>query len=90
MCIRDRAAVTDGPDVLLMFRSSGVERDALRAAGRPFFAPPWRSDEVGLFLDDEVDWTEVAELVSDSFCVVAPKKLGVLVERPPGDNDPLS
>jgi hypothetical protein len=66
-----------------MFRAAGTELDVLRNAGHPFFAPPWRADEIGLVLDDDVDWTHVAELVTDSYCAQAPKKLAALVDRPP-------
>jgi hypothetical protein len=67
---------------VLMFRSSGPELDALRNAGHPFFAPRWRGDEVGMVLDTDVDWNEVNELVTESYCVQAPKKLVELVDRP--------
>lgn len=30
------------------------------------------------------DWTEVAELLTESCCAMAPKKLPARVERPPG------
>ena len=77
-----RAAATDGPATVLMFRSSGAELDALRAAGEPYFAPPWRADEVGMVVGADVDWTEVAELLTDSYCLRAPKALAASVERP--------
>ena len=77
-----RAAGTTDPVTVMMFRSSGPELDVLRNAGHPFFAPRWRGDEVGMILDDDVDWDEVAELVTESYCVQAPKKLVALVERP--------
>jgi hypothetical protein len=77
-----REAGTDGPAVVLMFRSSGPELDALRNAHHPFFAPRWRSDEVGLQLGDPVDWDEVAELVTESYCVRAPRDLATRVPRP--------
>ena len=57
---------------------------ALRNVGHPFFAPPWRADEVGLILDTPVDWDEVAELLTESYCAVAPKALSELVDRPGG------
>ena len=79
-----RAAGRDGPADLLMFRSSGAELAALRQGGEPFFGPPWRADEVGLVLGERTDWQEVAELVTDSYCLQAPEKLARLVERPPG------
>lgn len=77
-----RAAATDGPSWVLMFRSSGPELDVLRHSGRPFFAPPWRQDEVGMILPADVDWQEVAELVTDSYCAQAPKALASSVDRP--------
>ena len=82
-----RAAGTDGPSLLLMFRSAGPELEILRRAGRPYFAPPWRRDEIGLILDDDVDWTEVAELLVDSYCVLAPKRLRATVDRPEAPPD---
>ena len=81
-----RAAADDGPVDVVTFRSSGAELDVLRAAGHPFFAPPWRRDEVGLLLPvgSTVDWSEIRELVTESFCCQAPAKLSRLVERPSG------
>jgi hypothetical protein len=57
-----------------MFRSSPPELDALRNAGLPFFAPVWRADEVGMVLDGAVDWEEVAELLTESYTLLAPKR----------------
>ncbi|RPI10408.1 MAG: MmcQ/YjbR family DNA-binding protein [Actinobacteria bacterium] len=77
-----KAAGSDGPTTLLMFRSSGAEAHALRTMGPPFIAPVWRADEVGLILDDTVDWDEVAQLLTESYCVLAPKSLATRVDRP--------
>jgi hypothetical protein len=79
-----RAAATEGPVAVLTFESSGPELAALSETGRPFFKPPWRPTVVGMVLDAGVDWDEVAELLTESYCVLAPKKLGELVERPSG------
>ena len=49
---------------------------------RSVFKPRWRPTVVGMVLDAGVDWGEVAELVTESYCVLAPKKLVALVERP--------
>lgn len=76
---------TDGPMTVLMFRSSGPELDALRRGGYPFFPPVWRGDEVGMVFDAGVDWDEVAELVTESYRLQAPKKLAELVE-PTGEH----
>lgn len=88
-CIRKRtfAHVTavdsdDGPRTVLVFRSSGDELEVLYRSGHPFFRPGWGSNVVGMVIDDDVDWDEVAELLTESYCVQAPKKLVVLVDRP--------
>jgi YjbR len=72
----------DGPVNVLTFRAPGPELDALRHAGHPFFRPAWGVDAVGMVLADDVRWDEIAELVTESYCVVAPKKLVELVDRP--------
>ena len=84
-----RAAATEGPAIVLMFRASGLELELLRQAGDPWFAPVWRADEVGLIVgrsedaDVDVDWSEVGQLLTESFCLQAPKKLVAAVRRPP-------
>jgi hypothetical protein len=70
-----RAAGTDGPASVLTFQSSGDELLALGNVGHPFFRPPWRPGIVGMFVDDQTDWTEVEELLTDSFLLLAPKRL---------------
>jgi hypothetical protein len=42
---------------------------------------PWRADEVGLVLGDDVEWTEVSELLTDSYCLLAPRSLAAAVAR---------
>ena len=76
-----RAAATEGPATVLMFRSTGEELAALRDGGAPYFAPPWRADEVGLVLDEDVDWAEIAELCEDAYRVIAPKRLVAELDR---------
>ena len=77
-----RAAGTDGPIVVLTFRSSGAELEALSSVGHPFFRPPWAPNVVGMVLEPDADWDEVTELVTESYCVLAPQRLVALVERP--------
>jgi predicted DNA-binding protein (MmcQ/YjbR family) len=69
--------------VVLSFRSAGEELEALRHAGHPFFVLGWGRDALGMVLDEHTDWDEVRELVTESFCVMAPKKLVALVHPPP-------
>jgi hypothetical protein len=39
---------------------------------------------VGIMLDAGVDWDEVNELIIESYCVLAPKRLAELVYPPAG------
>ena len=67
--------------VVLSFRSAGYELEVLRNAGHPFFVLGW-GDAIGMELDADTDWDEVRELLTESFCVLAPRKLIALVDRP--------
>jgi predicted DNA-binding protein (MmcQ/YjbR family) len=71
----------DGPVTVMTFRSSGPELDALRDAGHPFFRAAWGASLVGMVLDADVNWDEVTELVIESYCVLAPRKLVRQIER---------
>jgi len=78
-----RAAGSDGPISVMTFRSSGGELGALGHAGYPFFKPTWWADIVGMVLDAGTDWEEVAELITESYGILAPKRLAESVDRPP-------
>jgi len=71
-----------GPVTVMSFRSSGPELDVLHKSGHPFFRPGWGNNVVGMVLDAATDWEEVAELLTESYCIMAPKKLAALVQRP--------
>ena len=78
-------AVCDADDevrTIMAVRSPDDEREALLATGHPFFLLGWGRDAVGMVLDDDTDWDEVGEIVTESYCVLAPKKLVALVDRP--------
>jgi hypothetical protein len=77
---RDVTGATE-PTTVLTFRSSGDELLALVHAGPPFYKPPWSGTIVGLVLDDSTDWTEVAELVTESYRFCAPQKLVRQLDR---------
>lgn len=74
-----RAAGSDGPLTVLTFRASGLLYDALRTAGPPFFhaawGTQWGTKVIGLAIGKGVDWKEVAALLTESYRLLAPKKL---------------
>jgi hypothetical protein len=65
---------------MLVLRADPDERDALLSSGRPFFAPRAGRGRIGVLLTDDTDWTEIRELVTESYRVLAPKKLGALLD----------
>ena len=77
---RDMTGVTE-PTTVLTFRSSGDELLALVHAGPPFYQPPWSPTVVGMVLDDDTDWEEVTELVTESYRHCAPQKLARRLDR---------
>ena len=77
---RDMTGVTE-PTTVLTFRSSGDELLALIHLGSPFYRPPWSPTIVGMVLDGDTDWDEVAELVTESYRFCAPQKLRRQLDR---------
>jgi predicted DNA-binding protein (MmcQ/YjbR family) len=55
----------------------------VRAAPDRFFVPPYvgPSGWVGVWLDGSVDWNELADLLRDSYSLVAPKRLRLSSSR---------
>ena len=64
--IYSRVFETDGPATVLTFQADEEDRLALGQIGPPFHLPPWRPGIVGVVIDDDTDWDEVEELVTDS------------------------
>jgi hypothetical protein len=79
-----RAAQSKGPLTVLTFRAPLAKLRELRFTRPPFFRPVWFPNIAGLAIDDRVDWDEVGDLLVESYCVLAPKKLVELVDRPGG------
>ena len=77
---RDMTGVTE-PTTVLTFRPSGDELLALTHAGPPFYQAPWSPTVVGMVLDGDTDWVEVAELVTESYRFCAPQKLRHRMDR---------
>jgi hypothetical protein len=65
---------------MLVLRADPDERDALLSFGRPFFAPRAGPGRIGVLLTDDTDWDEIRELVTESYRVLAPKRLTTLLD----------
>ena len=66
---------------LLVLRADPDEREVLLSIGHPFFRPRRAArDRVGVWLTDGTDWEEIRELVTESYRVLAPKKLTALLD----------
>jgi len=60
----------------------GMQRILVDADPGHFFIPPYVGGRgwIGLYLDGEVDWGEVQEVVLDAYLSVAPARLSALVQ----------
>ena len=68
------------PVPLLVLRADPDEREALLSIGHPFFASRAGRDRIGVLLTDDTDWEEIRELVTESYRILAPKKLTALLD----------
>ena len=61
----------------------GNQSIMVRASPRRFFVPPYvgPSGWVGIWLDRNPDWDEVADLLRDSYRLIAPKKLVAVLDQ---------
>jgi|SoiMethySBSTD1v2_1073268.scaffolds.fasta_scaffold12586_8 YjbR protein len=80
-----RAAGTDGPVVVVTFRTSDLLYGAFREQGPRFFQAEWGTrwgtKVVGVKLGKRVDWDELEVLIAESYRLLAPKKLAELSTR---------
>lgn len=67
----------DGRQGVWCKAAPGNQQIMIQHAPKKFFVPPYvgPSGWVGIYLDGEVDWPEVGELLADSYRLIAPKKL---------------
>ena len=77
------AHVFGGEDQLfrITFRGEPDEVAAFEHLGHPYFRRG--GNAIGLVLDEHTDWEELAELLVDSYCLQAPRRLAEQVPRPP-------
>lgn len=71
----------DGRPATWLKAGPGNQAVMVRAAPDRFFVPPYvgPSGWIGVWLDGDVDWAELTDLVADSYRLVAPKKLAALL-----------
>lgn len=69
------------PQPMLVVQADPLERRALLAQGHPFFGTNNGGNRVGVVLDGDTDWTEIAELVTESYRILAPQKLVKLLDE---------
>jgi hypothetical protein len=67
---------------IMIFRSEPPALDVLVNTGHPFFKPRWGKRAAGMVFDDDLNWDEVAELITDSYCIQAPKRFAALINPP--------
>lgn len=65
---------------ILVVRADPLEREALVAIGHPYFGTRSGPDRIGVVLSEPTDWEEITELVTESYRILAPKKLVKLLD----------
>jgi predicted DNA-binding protein (MmcQ/YjbR family) len=64
----------------LVLRVDPYEGQALLSTGPPFSASRAGRDRIVVALADDTDWEEIRELVTESYRILAPKKLTALLD----------
>ena len=67
----------------MTMKAADGEQESLLAEGHPFFYPKYVGSKgwIGIVLDADTEWTEVAELVEDSFRLIAPKRVSAKLDE---------
>lgn len=81
--VRDRIFASCGVSdedpvrVTMAMKAAAGEQQSLLATGNPFFFPKYVGSKgwIGVEIDADTDWSEIAELVEDSYREIAPKRL---------------
>jgi hypothetical protein len=61
----------------------GTQDELVTSGPDRFFRPPYVGGRgwIGVRLDGDVDWAEIAELCQDAYRVIAPARLAALLDR---------
>lgn len=68
---------------LIVLRTDPEERKVLLAIGPPYFDSRGGFGRIEVLLNDDTDWEEIRELVTESYRTLAPKKLIALLDDNP-------
>ena len=83
--VRDKLFVMTSEDGLSVTFKAGAGVQEALVAEKPehFFVPKYVGGKgwVGAHLDVDHDWGEMAELIEDSYCLIAPKRLVALLDQ---------
>ncbi|QFG26073.1 MmcQ/YjbR family DNA-binding protein [Actinomadura sp. WMMB 499] len=83
--VRDKLfAMTSEDGLSLMFKGGpGVQEALISEDPERFYRPPYVGGKgwVGTRLDVDQDWDELAELIEDSYRLIAPKRLSALLDH---------
>jgi len=69
------------PVPVLVLRARPEEREALLSLGHPFHASRAGRDRIVVVLTGDTDWEEIRELVTESYRILAPKKLTAMLGK---------
>ncbi len=82
--VRDKLfAMTSEDGLSLTFKAGpGIQQALVSSAPERFFVPPYVGPKgwVGARLDVAQDWEELAELLEDSYRLIAPRRLSALLD----------
>lgn len=67
----------------IVLRGQPADVSAFEHLGSPYFRAGWGDNVIGMVLDDQSDWGEVAELLIESYCIQAPQRLVERLDLPP-------
>jgi predicted DNA-binding protein (MmcQ/YjbR family) len=72
----------DGRPSLWVKGAPGVQELLVGAEPARFFRPPYvgHAGWVGAWLDGELDWDELADMIEESYRMTAPKRLAALLD----------
>jgi predicted DNA-binding protein (MmcQ/YjbR family) len=67
----------------------GAQEILIESAPENYFRPPYVGHRgwLGVYLDVPVDWNEIAEIVTDAYCQIAPTKLAEQARSEPQPSD---